>query len=232
MGRSPLRHSASCLIWTAVLFCISFPSNINPVPTSGSAATHQLHATTSGRSGGWRNHSPCSFVGQRKPLRGCADPLSCTRWRDSRVCCHAAAAGDDSPSGSCGSGSLALELRGGGMGSPKQDDKGGSMNDDYDLQMGGPMGGSAMDPLGLVKPDLCRVHATPRFQFNFGKRQNLPRYLTVPTRKVKVYVLFQASNDAILHLFIGTDSGMFRNCSAPTPQRVPARKEHALVLRC
>ncbi|KAJ1480697.1 hypothetical protein T484DRAFT_1809763 [Baffinella frigidus] len=49
-------------------------------------------------------------------------------------------------SGGCGGGGgLALGLRGGGMGSPKAE-KGGQMDEDADLQMGG---GSAIDPLGL-----------------------------------------------------------------------------------
>jgi hypothetical protein len=48
-------------------------------------------------------------------------------------------------------------------------------------------------------------------QFNFGTRQNLPRYLRLPTPRIRVYMLFQVYNDAILRLFTSTDSGMFRD---------------------
>ena len=47
-------------------------------------------------------------------------------------------------------------------------------------------------------------------QFNF-QRKNLSHYLRLPTRKVRVYMLFRASNDAILRLFGRTDSGMVRD---------------------
>jgi len=54
-------------------------------------------------------------------------------------------------------------------------------------------------------------HTVKSEGFNFGTRQILSRYLRLPTPKIRVYMLVKAYNDAILRLFMCTDSGMFRD---------------------
>mgnify|MGYP000703795309 CR=1 FL=1 len=58
-----------------------------------------------------------------------------------------------------------------------------------------------------------------RDEVNFGTRQNLSRYLRLPTPKIRVYMLFWAYNDATLRLFMYTDSGLFPDEVAMRPLR-------------
>ena len=60
-----------------------------------------------------------------------------------------------------------------------------------------------------VGVDEAHLHAVQ--QFNFGTSQILSRYLRLPTPKIRVYMLVEAYDDAILRLCMWTDPGMFRD---------------------